>query len=231
MIPLYLVELAGNVRNVLELEADNENDSDNEEMTDSDYIELARNVRSVLELEAANENDTDEDEDDENDNNSNSTDDDGNNEEPGPDPEIEMGRRKTVFEDTQIKVSYSRVAFQKLTRFHLSNYLFSLKIALKKNAEDDLMISALVGIMSGLTAIFEDLKQEFEIDLNRNMYITIVHDNLSSAIQIGPINFETESVTNIVQRIQEKIERTLESHQTMKIDKSLQLYIRVLGES
>ena len=36
MIPLYLVELAGNVRNVLELEADN--DSDNEEtMNDSDY--------------------------------------------------------------------------------------------------------------------------------------------------------------------------------------------------
>ena len=148
-----------------------------------------------------------------------------------PDPEIEMGRRRTVFEDTQIKVSYSRVAFQKLTRFHLSNYLFSLKIALKKRAEDDLMISALVGIMSGLTAIFEDLKQEFERDLNRNMYITIVHDNLSSAIQIGPINFQTESVINIVQRIQEKIERTLESHQTMKIDKSLLLYIRVLGES
>ena len=93
------------------------------------------------------------------------------------------------------------------------------------------MISALVGIMSGLTAIFEDLRQEFERNLNRNMYITMIHDNLSSAIQIGPINFATESVTNIVQLCQEKIERTLESHQTMKIDKSLQLYIRVLGES
>ena len=72
----------------------------------------------------------------ENDNNSDDNDDDndGNNEATrnDSDPEIETGRRKTVFEDTQIKISYSRVAFQKLTTFSLSSHLFGLMIELEK---------------------------------------------------------------------------------------------------
>ena len=71
-----------------------------------------------------------------------------------------------MFEDPDTKVSYSRIRCKRWKTFSLSDFHFSLAIKLKKNPENLLLVSAMNSILSALTAIFDDLRQQFERDLN-----------------------------------------------------------------
>ena len=144
-------------------------------------------------------------------------------------PNIERGSHKKVFEDPELTVSYSRIGFRRLSQFSLTDYHFNLKIGIKNQGEKLLVVSAMTGILEGMRAIFEDLKQQFRGNLDREMYITMCHDDLNPGIRIGPSNFNRESVSEIVQKCQEKIDRVLESHASLSANKSLNFYIIVYG--
>ena len=146
------------------------------------------------------------------------------------DPEIPDGTQGKVFEDTELRISYSRVAIKRLDRFSLTDFAFSLMIELKKQGQSLLLLSALNGILLGLTAIFENLSKHFQKNLNRNAYITLLHDNLDSAIQIGPCNLSENKPNEIAQRCMEKIEQVLDSHANLNVNKTLQIKVCVLGE-
>lgn len=143
-------------------------------------------------------------------------------------PNIER-YNKIVYEDAELTVSYSRIAFRKLTTFALTDYHFNLKIDIKNKGENLLVVSALNGILEGMRANFEDLKEEYDGNLDREIYITMCHDDLNPGIRIGPSNFFRESVAEIVLKCQEKIDRVLESHASLSANKSLNFYIIVYG--
>ena len=144
-------------------------------------------------------------------------------------PNIEHGSHKKVYEDSELTVSYSRIGFRRLKIFHLTDYHFNLKIGIKNKGEKLLVVSAMTGILQGMRGIFEDLKQQFRRNLNREIYIWLVHEDLNPGIRIGPCNFKRDSVSEIVQKCQEKIDRVLESHASLSANKSLNFYIIVYG--
>ena len=94
----------------------------------------------------------------------------------------------------------------------------------------ELLISALTGILEGLRAIFEHVRDHFRRNLDRIAYITLCHGDFTSAIQIGPYNLSESSTDEIVQMCREKIDRVLESYANLSVNKTLEIYIRVLGK-
>ena len=77
--------------------------------------------------------------------------------------------------------------------------------------------------------IFETMKNDFIHNLDRNMYITLIHPDLPTPIVLGPLNFQNDSIEDIIDKINVKISSVLESHKTLKVDTNMMIFARVLG--
>ena len=53
--------------------------------------------------------------------------------------------------------------------------------------------------------IFEAMKNDFNHNLDRNMYITLKHPDLPTPIVLGPLNFQNDSIEDIIDKINVKI--------------------------
>ena len=101
------------------------------------------------------------------------------------DDNIQYGNQGIVYDDSELMVTYSRIGFKRLERFRLSDFHFCVTLELKNKGHKLLIISALSGIIAGIQAIFQELKERFSANPNRIMYITMVHDGLRPGIKIG----------------------------------------------
>ena len=93
-------------------------------------------------------------------------------------------------------------SLNKFTRAYLSNYFNALR----------------------------DIKEQFNGDLNRIIYITLLHQGLTPKINLGPLNFSVDSIENIVKKLHTQLQSALISHRTLKVDKSLHVKVIVFGK-
>ena len=187
-----------------------------------------------------NDNDDNNGEDDINDNNS----EDGNNDdtieednndsndENNPeieDPDFNIGEDIASFENDDLKISYKRIKFKKFERFNLTDYNFSINITMKTERQSILMTTALESILEALARVFNNIKNDFAPNLDRNMYVTFIHKDLNPPVTCGPLNFKDSTVEEMVETCHIKLNAVLESHKTLTIDKNLVVLARTLG--
>lgn len=117
-------------------------------------------------------------------------------------------------------------------RFGLSDYNFGLSIELKnEKSKKSLLTSAMNSLLIALTAILQSLKTRFNENLDRNLYLTLVHNDLASGIVLGPRNLAIDDIDKIAKEMQTKIEHVLESNASLHWGNSLEISVRVLGKS
>ena len=86
-------------------------------------------------------------------------------------------------------------------------------------------------LLVALTAILQSLKTRFNDNLDRNLYLTLCHDDLASGVILGPRNLASDDIDKIAQEMLTKIEHVLESHASLHWNKSLEIFERVLGKN
>ena len=86
-----------------------------------------------------------------------------------------------------------------------------------------------MAILDGMRQIFETMKNDFIDNLDRNMYITLKHPDLETPIVLGPLNFENDSIEDIIDKINVKISLVLDSNKTLTVDTNMMIFARVLG--
>ena len=147
------------------------------------------------------------------------------------DPQYPYEEEISRFENDHLIISYKRIQFRKLERFNLTDYNFSLSIKYKSpwKLKNILLSTALMAILDGMRDIFEAMKNDFNHNLDRNMYITLKHPDLPTPIVLGPLNFENDRIEDIIDKINVKISYVLESHKTLKVDTNMMIFARVLG--
>ena len=118
-----------------------------------------------------------------------------------------------------------------MERFNLTDYNFALSIKYKSpwKLKNILLSTALQAILDGMRQIFEAMKNDFNDNLDRNMYITLKHPDLPTPIVLGPLNFENDSMEDIIEKINVKISSVLDSNKTLKVDTNMMIFARVLG--
>ena len=127
-------------------------------------------------------------------------------------------------------VTYSRIPFRSNNTFDFSDYHFDLRYSFRENNENLLISSALQGILNALGKILEELKEKFP-DQDRILYITLLHDDLISSVNVGPLNFANDSIEYMVEKMHTKLANILNSEKSLKADKHLTVLVKVLGKA
>ena len=127
-------------------------------------------------------------------------------------------------------VTYSRIPFRTNNTFDISDYHFDLRYSFRENNENLLISSALQGILNALGKILQELKEKFP-DQDRILYITLLHDDLISSVNVGPLNFANDSIEYMVEKMHTKLANILNSEKSLKADKHLTVEVKVLGKA
>ena len=147
------------------------------------------------------------------------------NNEPIQDPQIEIGSNIVALENDQVKVTFSRIQLKRNLKFKLTDIHYRMKIELKENQENILLKECLPLIIQGLEAVIENIKEKFSPDLDRDVLIKFAQNGFRAPIKMPSSNLQNDSVNTMVERITEKLTHVLESHNELRQDGSLSIFI------
>ena len=133
-------------------------------------------------------------------------------------------------ENDDFTVKYSRIPFKSNNKFDISDFHFGLYYSFHANRQNLLISSALQGILNALANILQELKQLFT-NQDRILYVTMLHEDLISSVNIGPLNFANDSIQDMVEKMHIKQANILNSEKNLKADRNLTIMVKVLGKA
>ena len=147
------------------------------------------------------------------------------NNQPMENPQIEIGSNIVALENDQLKVTFSRIQLKRNLKFKLTDIHYKMKIQLKENQENILLKESLPLIIQGLESVIQNIKEKFSPDLDRDVLIKFAQNGLQAPIKMPVSNLQNDSVDTIVEKIAEKLAHVLESHNELRVDGSLSIFI------
>ena len=133
-------------------------------------------------------------------------------------------------ENDDFTVTYSRIPFKSNNKFDISDFHFGLYYSFHANRQNLLISSALQEILNALANILQELKQLFA-NQDRILYVTMLHEDLVSSVNIGPLNFANDSIQYMVEKMHIKLANILNSEKNIKADRHLTIKVKVLGKA
>ena len=140
-------------------------------------------------------------------------------------PQIEIGSNIVALENDQLKVTFSRIQLKRNLKFKLTDIHYKMKIQLKENQENILLKESLPLIIQGLESVIQSIKEKFSPDLDRDVLIKFAQNGPQAPIKMPVSNLQNDSVDTIVEKIAEKLAHVLESHNELRVDGSLSIFI------
>ncbi len=140
-------------------------------------------------------------------------------------------RGKIVFEDDLYRVFVKAVRHKKVTRFSLSDHLFTVWVETKQlmNNEEPLLFDLEFALEKGLIEILDRLKAVYDSQYNQNqIYITILEKNMVNGLNSGNYSLHTPSKM-IVRWVLSMLYHFLKSNQTIRLNESFKIQIKVLS--
>ena len=147
------------------------------------------------------------------------------NNQPMENPQIEIGSNIVALENDQLKVTFSRIQLKRNLKFKLTDIHYKMKIQLKENQENILLKESLPLIIQGLESVIQSIKEKFSPDLDRDVLIKFAQNGLQAPIKMPVSNLQNDSVDTIVEKIAEKLAHVLESHNELRVDGLLSIFI------
>ena len=74
------------------------------------------------------------------------------------------------------------------------------------------------------------MKQLFT-NQDRILNVTMLHEDLISSVNIGPLNFANDSIQDMVEKMHIKLANILNSEKNLKADRNLTIMVKVLGKA
>ena len=91
-------------------------------------------------------------------------------------------------------------------------------------------LSLLQGNLNALANILQELKHLFT-NQDRLLYVIMLHEDLISSVNIGPLNFANDSIQDMVEKMHIKLANILNSEKNLKVDRNLTIKVKVLGKA
>ncbi len=140
-----------------------------------------------------------------------------------------FSRGTDVYEDSQFIVRVKAVAHRKRTRYSLSDHLFDVKIIPKDAKTIPLVIDLEDAIAKGLILILEKLQKVYDSRLHQNqIYVTVIEKHILNGLNSGNYSLHTPSA-KIARWILAMLYNYLKSNQTLKLNESFKIQIKVLS--
>ncbi len=132
-----------------------------------------------------------------------------------------------AFSDKNVDISVQSIANQRNTRFRADDHLYQINISTHRRTAP-LLLSLETAIREALTFILLKLKSMYGQNLHHQLYLTIIEQNILHGLNTG--NYDINSPANvIVNRAMTILHSYLKSKQTLRLNNSFKIQIKVLS--
>ncbi len=134
----------------------------------------------------------------------------------------------TVFETQEFRLKVKSVKHIRRTRYMLSDHLYSMWIERKNRTFSPLLSDLEDAIEQGLVAVLNRLKNVYIAHHQYQIYVTIISDEILSGLNSGNYSLQTPA-NKIARWMLSMLYNYLKSNQSMRLDSSFKIQIKVLS--
>ena len=135
---------------------------------------------------------------------------------------------KVVFQNTNIKVIVNEIAHKQFSRFNVGDHLYSINFEIKQGQKIPYVLDIEEALEKGMMQVLEHLKASYDKQEDFQIYATIIGRGIKSGINTGNYSLRTPS-DKIVRWMLSMLYNYLKSNQTMKLNSSFHIKIKVLS--
>ena len=138
---------------------------------------------------------------------------------------FESGR--TVFKDKNLQIEVQSIAHKRNHRFSLDDHLYNMKIEARNN-ESLLVFNVASALRVALTKVLDQLKSSYAKDLHHQVYVTVIERKILNGLNSG--NYDINTPSRIISnRVLSMLYNYLKSYQTLRINPSFKIQLKVLS--
>ncbi len=134
----------------------------------------------------------------------------------------------TVFRDSNVKISAKSVAHKRFTRFAVKDHLYNLTISNMSPGEEPLVLNISKALKNAIKNILDSLRPIYGKDLHHQVYITVIEKKILHGLNSGNYDLNTPS-SIIANRVLSMLYNYLKSFQTLRINPSFKVQVKVLS--
>ncbi len=132
-----------------------------------------------------------------------------------------------VYSDKNLDIVVKSVAHKRRNRYEVNDHLYRVTFH-KKRAEKTTVISLESAIEVSLIKIIDQLKKVYRRDNQHQIYVTIIEKRIKNGLNSG--NYSLNTPSRVIARwVLSILYNYLKSKQTMKLNKSFQVMIKILS--
>ena len=134
-----------------------------------------------------------------------------------------------IFEDNNLQLIIEKGNHIKQRKFRLEDHLFYLKLKLKNPTLDAPYLRDILNFLEvGFDYIITQIRQFYQSDDHNIAFLTLYQQPMINGLNTGGFDIQ-ESGSEIVDRVLKMLEQFLISNQTLKLDNTFKVYLKVLS--
>ncbi len=144
-----------------------------------------------------------------------------------PSPSFPSGT--TIYSNQNVRINIQSVEHQRHTRFRAEDHLYQINIVpIRRSAP--LLLSLETALEESLKLILLKLQKRYSRNLHHQVYITIIENNILHGLNTGNYDLGAPP-TIIINRVLTILHSYLKSNQTMKLNDSFKVQIKILSHN
>ncbi len=133
-----------------------------------------------------------------------------------------------VYKDSTVEVKAQSIAHKRFTRFSVNDHLYNLSIKHVRQGKKPLVMNITKALKMSIKNVLDSLKPVYGKDLHHQVYVTIIEKKILNGLNSGNYDLNTPGLI-IANRILSMLYNYLKSFQTLRINPTFKIQIKVLS--
>lgn len=135
-----------------------------------------------------------------------------------------------IYETNDLKLVVEKTSLKRQKVFKLQDHLFKIKIVPKNLSEEPILMNILDFLHAGFIHILDEIKSFYKPDDHNIAYLTLIQKPMVSALNTGSFDLQDpEAAADITDRILSMLSQYLLSNQSLVLNETFEVYIKVLS--
>jgi hypothetical protein len=139
-----------------------------------------------------------------------------------------LSKTQIVYENDSLQLTIEKSSFVRQKKFKLHDHLFHVKINLKDNSSPPFLRDILNFLQIAFDRLLDSIRPLYDVNDHNIAFLTLYQKPMINGLNTGGFDIQENSL-EMVQRLLTMLEQFLVSNQSIKLDESFKVYIKVLS--
>ena len=132
------------------------------------------------------------------------------------------------YENDKLQMFIEKADHIKQIKFRLQDHLFHMKIQLKQGVEPPLMRDILEFLQIGFNHILTNIKSFYKTEDHNIAFLTLYQEPMINGLNTGGFDIQESSI-DMVERVLKMLEQFLVSNQSLRLNDTFKVYLKILS--